>query len=341
MGFWHLVVRAATFVCAVSSATHVNVAIGNEDWLSGAPEGWKTFEEYRFPMFLDALNKAYPDIQVTSSESYYDGYDIPEPAADDYHVYTEPDTLVAEFNKFDNMTTPHMIGEMAAIHPNGELLFQATASSTGGGLSAGISQHGGRDGALEPLLISSMLRRGGTVGEAVSLISCERNQYRTTRAAHAPIIRNIDYSAFEISPRYVVPRGASIGNQLVAAHPMTHALHATPQFDPLCYVAGGNDKPGGHMFKMAVYNSTDSADVPVKLNFERVKPGTSGELTIPTRPEDPYGSNDPYTGINVVNTGKATTRSDRNGKFRFSLPDLSVAVLDTNPATLCRWKNAP
>lgn len=95
------------------------VEVGNEDWLSGAPEGWDTFKEYRFPMFLDALTEAYPDIQVISSGSNYDGYNIPKPAGGDYHVYATPDTLVSEFNKFDNITTPHIIGEMAAIHPNG------------------------------------------------------------------------------------------------------------------------------------------------------------------------------------------------------------------------------
>lgn len=95
------------------------VEIGNEDWLAGAPRGWETFKQYRFPMFLDAINKAYPDIQVISSGSSYDGYDIPQPGAGDYHVYATPDTLVAEYNKFDNVKTPHIIGEMAAIHPNG------------------------------------------------------------------------------------------------------------------------------------------------------------------------------------------------------------------------------
>lgn len=95
------------------------VEVGNEDWLAGAPEGWDTYKQYRFPMFLDAINKAYPDIQVISSGSTYNGYDIPSPGAGDYHLYAVPDTLVEEFNRFDNITTPHIIGEMAAIQPNG------------------------------------------------------------------------------------------------------------------------------------------------------------------------------------------------------------------------------
>lgn len=118
---------------------------------------------------------------------------------------------------------------------------------------------------------------------------------------------------------------------------MTETLPATSQFDPLYYVAGRNNQTGGHIFKAAVYNSTDGVDVPVKLAFEGVAPGTSGELTILTGPEDPYGSNDPYTGVNVVKTSKTTIRSDKSGNFQFNLPDLSVAILDTSPATTRRW----
>lgn len=35
------------------------VEIGNEDWLAGAPKGWETYKDYRFPMFLNAINKAW------------------------------------------------------------------------------------------------------------------------------------------------------------------------------------------------------------------------------------------------------------------------------------------
>jgi len=35
------------------------VEIGNEDWLAGAPAGWESYKEYRFPMFLEAIKKAW------------------------------------------------------------------------------------------------------------------------------------------------------------------------------------------------------------------------------------------------------------------------------------------
>ncbi|KAL7620599.1 hypothetical protein AAE478_009594 [Parahypoxylon ruwenzoriense] len=254
------------------------VEIGNEDWLAGAPKGWQTFKDYRFPLFLAAINEAYPDIQVTSSGSVFDGYDIPQPGAGDYHVYATPDTLVSEFGKFDHIETLHIIGEMAAIHPNGGK---------------------GWDGPQMPFPWW-----GGAVGEAVSLIGYERNQDRIIGAAY-----------------------------LMAAHIMTETLPATSQFDPLYYVAGRNNKTGGHIFKAAVYNSTGGDEVPVKLTFEGVEPGTTAELTILTGPENPYGINDPVTGVNVVKTGKKTIRANQNGSFEFALPNLSVAVLDTNRQT--------
>ncbi|KAI0105807.1 glycoside hydrolase family 51 protein [Daldinia grandis] len=295
------------------------VEIGNEDWLAGAPAGWDTFKEYRFPLFLEAINKAYSDIQVISSGSVYDGYDIPVPGAGDYHVYAEPDTLVAEFSKFDNVKQPHIIGEMAAIHPNGG---------------------SGWDGPQQPFPWW-----GGAVGEAVSLIGYERNSDRIIGAAYAPIIRNMNRWQWEITAIQFTADKVTRSTswyvwELMAAHLLTETLPATSQFDPLYYVTGNNDKTGGHIFKAAVYNSTDGADVPVKLSFEGVKQGTTAELTILTGPKDPYGTNDPATGINVVKTSKKTIRSDKTGSFQFSLPNLSIAILDTSPPKSRRWNRA-
>lgn len=88
------------------------VEVGNEDWLAGGDNGWATYKEYRFPMFLEAINAKYPDILVFSSGAVSDGYDIPAPAAGDYHVYETPDNLVEQFDKFDDVTTQHIIGKI-------------------------------------------------------------------------------------------------------------------------------------------------------------------------------------------------------------------------------------
>lgn len=134
------------------------VEVGNEDWLAGAPEGWETYKAYRFPMFLQAINDAYPDIQVISSGSVYDGYDIPAPADGDYHIYGTPDDMVDQFDLFDNVTIPHLIGEAAAVHPNG-----------GTAWDGGLLQY--------PWW-------GGAIGEAASLIGYERNSDRILGALY-------------------------------------------------------------------------------------------------------------------------------------------------------------
>ncbi|KAK7942514.1 alpha-L-arabinofuranosidase [Apiospora aurea] len=288
------------------------VEVGNEDWLAGGDEGWETFKEYRFPMFLEAINAKYPHITVISSGSVFDGYEIPAPGAGDYHIYGTPDSLVDQFDLFDNVTIPHIIGEAAAVHPNGGLGWDA--------------------GLLEYPWWS------GTIGEAVSMIGYERNADRIIGAAYAPIIRSLDrwqWAAvmiqFAADPAKTTLSTSWYLWELFAGHLMTHTLPASSDFNPLYYVTGKNEDKGTYLFKGAVFNATTD-EVPVSLAFEGLRPGTEAELTILTGPEDPYGFNDPFTGVNVVKTVKEKVVSDEEGRFAFSMPDLSIAVLETKSA---------
>lgn len=268
-------------------------------------------------MFLEAINAKYPSIQVISSGSVWDGYDIPAPGAGDYHIYGTPDALVDQFDLFDHTQVPHVIGEAAAVHPNGGI-----------GWNGGLMQY--------PWW-------GGTVGEAVSLIGYERNVDRIIGASYAPIIRSLDrwqWAAtmvqFSADPALTTKSTSWYTWELFAGHLMTHTLPSTADYDPLYYVTGKNENTGGFIFKGAVYNSTDGADVPVKLSFDGVKEGTAAELTILSGPENPYGYNDPFTGVNVVKTTKEKVVAGEDGVFDFVLPNLSVAVLDSGSSTLAR-----
>lgn len=91
------------------------VEVGNEDWLAGGPTGWATYQEYRFPMFLKAINAKYPDILVISSGSTHDGYKIPAPGAGDYHIYGTPNQLVDQYDLFDQDTVQHIIGKTRLV----------------------------------------------------------------------------------------------------------------------------------------------------------------------------------------------------------------------------------
>lgn len=299
------------------------VEVGNEDWLAGAPAGWESYKAYRFPMFLKAINERYPDIEVISSGAQSNGYNIPAPGAGDYHTYAEPDSLVSEFNLFDNYKVRHLVGEMAAVHPNGGL-----------GWNPG--------GNLMPLPWW-----GGAVGEAVSLLGYERNADRVLGALYAPIIANrnrwqwsITMIQFQADPAKTVRSVSWFVWSLLAKHIFTETLPTTSTFKPLYYVAGKNTKTGGHIFKAAVYNSTvtgnnnstTSVNVPVRLTFDGVKPGTKAELTVLSGPQNVYESNDPANpALNIVKTTVTEVTSDAKGVFSFSLPDMSVSVLDTTP----------
>ncbi|KAI1269973.1 glycoside hydrolase family 51 protein [Xylariaceae sp. FL1019] len=340
------------------------VEIGNEDWLAGGAEGWSTYMAYRFPMFLEAINKACrtnidllasdPDIKVLSSGSIYDGYNIPAPGGGDCHIYGTPDVYVENFDEFDNVTIPHLLGEMAAVHPNGGTAWDGPLQPFpwwGGAVSLSIVEvfHQLPHRDIPPKLnVAKPL--GPQVGEAIGLISYERNAPRVFGAVYAPIVRNmnrwewsITMIQFAADPKLTTRSTSWYVWELMAAHPITETLPATEDFGPLYYVAGKNEQTGGHLFKAAVYNSTNSAPVPVQLTFEDVAPFSAAELTVLTGPEDPYGFNDPFANeINVVKTVKSTVRADKFGTFSLSLPNLSVAVLDTKgPKKGNRRGNSP
>lgn len=104
-------------------------------------------------------------------------------------------------------------------------------------------------------------------------------------------------------------------------------------FGPLYYVAGTSDRGTG-ILKAAVYNST--ADVPVSVRFEGSRNGATATLTVLTGPENPYGYNDPFTQVNVVKTTTSRVTAGPDGSFQFSLPQLSIAVLETDASM--GWK---
>ncbi|SPO06077.1 related to alpha-L-arabinofuranosidase A precursor [Cephalotrichum gorgonifer] len=287
------------------------VEIGNEEWLAGYPHGWETYKQYRLPMFMDAIRAAYPDINIIASGSVFDqnGIDIPEPAIGDYHPYRKPDNFLEEFNLFDNVATPHIIGEVSSTHVNGGIGWEGQL-------------------AKWPWWI-------GSVGGAIGLISYERNADRILGILYAPILRNLERSQWDITilqhaadPALTTRSTDWYIWELMAAHPIIETLPVKGELDPLFFVAG-KTKQDSLVWKGACYNTTEHANVPVTVSFEGVAAGTQAELTLLTGPKDPYGYNDPKTGINVVETTKTILEAGEDGEFEFEMPELSVAVLDT------------
>jgi len=307
------------------------VEVGNEDWLAGFPGGWDSYKEYRLPMFYDAITAAYPKIQVIASAATSDPADEGETigpntkegidfsktpgAIGDYHPYREPDELVFEFDRFDN-DIGHIVGEVAATHVNG-----ATPPRWDGKLYK------------YPWWI-------GAVGEAISLIGYERNSDRIPGTFYAPVLKNenrfqwpITLIQFTADPKMTTKAVTWYCWSLFAHHPISSTLPTTTNstYGPLYWGAGIDAARGGALvWKGAVYNTTNSSEVPVSVHFQGVTSRTKAQLTVLTNSVgDPYAYNDPFTGENIVNTTTIQLTAGLSGAFAFSLPELSVAVLDT------------
>lgn len=315
------------------------VEVGNEDWLAGFPAGWNSYREYRFEMFYEAIKAKYPEIQVIASGATSDpapegettgpnkaeGIDFTKTpsAIGDYHPYREPDELVYEFDRFDN-DIGHIVGEVAATHVNG-----ATPPRWNGQLYK------------YPWWI-------GAVGEAISLIGYERNSDRIPGTFYAPVLKNenkfqwpITLIQFAADPKMTTRAVTWYCWSLFAHHPISHTLPtaSNSSYGPLYWGAGKDEaRNGAFVWKGAVYNTTsNSSEVPVSVQFQGVNPGTKASLTVLTNSVgDPYAYNDPRTGINIVNTTSSVITAGSAGTFEFSLPQLSVAVLDTDLSGLNR-----
>lgn len=90
------------------------VEVGNEDSLS---DGKKTYGNYRFAAFYNAIHAAYPDITIIAS--FYDVGKIHPPfgASGDFHEYAVPVQMSSQFNYFDNYSdsNPLLLGEYAVV----------------------------------------------------------------------------------------------------------------------------------------------------------------------------------------------------------------------------------
>jgi alpha-N-arabinofuranosidase len=96
---------------------------------------------------------------------------------------------------------------------------------------------------------------------------------------------------------------------------------------PVYYVAGLNSATGSRIFKAAVYDS--KAAIPMTITFAGVKAGQTATLTVLTAPNE--NSNN-AVGSTVVKTEKRTLEAGSGGEFTYSLPDLSVSILEVEAA---------
>jgi len=122
---------------------------------------------------------------------------------------------------------------------------------------------------------------------------------------------------------------------LLSGTRIAETLPARGTFDPVYWVAG-RAANGASILKAAVYNST--GDVPVTVTFDGVRAGTRANLTVLTAPDaNSYAD----IGSDPVKTSITQITAGSNGAFVFSLPDLSVAVLETENGNGAQGYGAP
>ncbi|GAB7364925.1 hypothetical protein MBLNU230_g5713t1 [Neophaeotheca triangularis] len=284
------------------------VEIGNEDNLN---DGLESYNEYRFPMFYDAIKAVYPEMVIIASTVQTFPTRPNDNSAGDYHQYTRPDMFVEQFGFFDNYTTQHpiIVGEYATTNAN-------------------VEDPDNQD-FDDRIQFPSWI---GSVGEAIFLLGTERNGNKVFANFYAPTFQNLnafqwvpDQISYTADPSQTV---RSTSHYLSALFSYTRISETLPianeEFGPAYYVAGKNEGTGQHIVKAAVYNSSE--DVPFHVNFEGVGAGTKANLTYLTAP-DGLSYND--IGKDVVEVTTQEVTADGDGTFTFSLPELSIAVFAT------------
>jgi alpha-N-arabinofuranosidase len=200
---------------------------------------------------------------------------------------------------------------------------------------------------LHPFESTDAQKWQGAVGEAISLLGYERNSDRLPGTFYAPVMKNenrwqwaITLLQFSADPKMTTKAVTWYCWSLFAHSPISHTLPTTSNssYGPLYWMAGRDEaRNDALVWKGAVYNTTNSSTVPVSVHFQGVTPGTKASLTVLTNSArnttlGDYSYNDPFTGVNIVNTATSEVSAGAGGAFEFVLPELSVAVLDTGKA---------
>lgn len=237
---------------------------------------------------------------------------IYEASGQDYHQYARPNSLVSQFNYFDNLAAgnPIQVGEFAIVQNNTATVGQ------------GVNWNKPKD--VWPFWI-------GSVSEAIFVIGMERNADRVWGWSYAPLLQNLneyqwtpDLISFTADQTQTVLSTSYQVLKLFGNTAFTSTLPATTTdgFGPAYWVAGEDNATSTYYVRAAVYNAT--ADVPFNVSFDGVGSGSSATLTVLTAP-DAYSFNS-IGSVEAVTT-TSTLTADSTGAFSFSLPNLSVGLL--------------
>jgi len=117
--------------------------------------------------------------------------------------------------------------------------------------------------------------------------------------------------------------------QFLSGVRITNTLPVTGDgFRPGYWVAGLNTNTGSYILKTAVYNGSDA--LPMMVTFAAISEGTIADLTVLTAPS---GTSSNGLGSNVLKTTTQTLTAGTGGIFTFSLPNLSISILEVKASS--------
>ncbi|KAL5476990.1 hypothetical protein ACEPAI_3176 [Sanghuangporus weigelae] len=276
------------------------VEIGNEDFFAA-----DTYQDYRWPEFVDALSSAFPDIQFIATTNAWSPTLSPTPQNYDVHVYQTPTWFYQNafyYDGFQRNGTLYFEGEYAAISSNPNDLFGTPAN--------------GR--FTFPVM-------SGSAGEAAFMTGLERNSDIVFAAAYAPLLQSVDSSQW--TPNMISFNAGSVVlstsyyvQQLFSLSKGTEYLPSTlPQNGGTVHWSVTRDAATSTVFIKLVNAGASTADVEFSLPFD-VSPDAT--LTVLS------GGQDDSNTLNAPDTVTPQTSAfDASSDFVLNAPSFSLSVL--------------
>jgi alpha-L-arabinofuranosidase len=206
------------------------VEIGNEDFLNG---GTTSYNDYRYPMFYDAIKAAYPRVKVVATTSVTSR---PMDVLDE-HFYESASWFESESTMFDSQSR------------SGPQIFvgEYSATADAGSLPTGLL--------------------GNSIGEAAFMTGLERNSDIVRMSSYAPLFANYNHTQWDpdlIGFDQVTSFGSTsyYVQQMFASNVGDFVLPVTASATGLYYSATTGD---GKVYLKVVNPS--ASDVPVTLAF--------------------------------------------------------------------------
>jgi alpha-N-arabinofuranosidase len=305
-----------------------HIGIGNEDWFSDS-------YYWRFPRFLAALKKAYPDMiyiasQATENSPANRNVSIPQGNMWDMHHYQTPQFFKNDFGFFDNW-------QQRAGYPNVSIFVGEYSVLSVDTPSGSVDWVNGVGRLRYPGMLSA-------IGEAIYGIAMERNPSVVTLSSYAPLLQNLnDYQWLPNMIAFTADSSQTIKSTSYWKHWMfarskgaetVQTINESGDFNPVWWHASAEPAVGGGEKLFVKLVNAASKPAPVTLVFEGVAALKMINVTSLSHPEDELAFN--FLGNSTINpkfsaiADLQSRTSMRNGSvvLKYDIPGIAVEVLE-------------